>query len=343
MRIRAACRFVVALSSAMVASEGNGWCQHVENNQDPFVGDSILSFHFPGQEPDRNSWLNFEVDKKGVARSYVGDVLFHERRDPRIQLLYATADQAHVDRGTTFVALGQYDRAATEFNEALRINSKNPRAYFMRGYLFAIQRDLRAAKREYTNSIDCAPDVGRAYVARGIVEQQLGYHDAALRDFRAATRIDTLDPIAHRHLAEAELSRRNYRGAAFAFERAVALDPAHSPTSIAGAWLRAACPDDSLRDAGIALRLAKLAHDRTQGRDADALAGSRGGACRGPRFRKRGHIPRACAGFNTGDRSLSLAGDRAARRLPGWSPGADGREARSLTFVARLTPGCPGR
>jgi tetratricopeptide (TPR) repeat protein len=63
----------------------------------------------------------------------------------RFSLIYPTNILAYLKRGFAFVNKGDYDRAIRDFDEATRIDPKDPSAYIFRGSVYRTKRNYDRA------------------------------------------------------------------------------------------------------------------------------------------------------------------------------------------------------
>jgi tetratricopeptide (TPR) repeat protein len=73
---------------------------------------------------------------------------------------------AYSNRGTAFIAKGDYERAIADFDTAIRLNPKNTNAYFHRGVVYDEKGSPDLAIPQYDKTIELKPDHGYAYCRR---------------------------------------------------------------------------------------------------------------------------------------------------------------------------------
>jgi Tfp pilus assembly protein PilF len=100
---------------------------------------------------------------------------------------------AYVGRGRAYVELGQTARAIQDFDEAIRLDPKNTAAYDFRGDAYKKLGQIQRAMSDYDQAIKLAPTEALYYVDRGNAYLDLGKPQRAIEDYGAAIRIDQKD------------------------------------------------------------------------------------------------------------------------------------------------------
>ena len=110
------------------------------------------------------------------------------------------------NRGKSYEALHDYDRAVEDYTRSIALQPENPTIYYNRGNARAQWGNLEQAISDYDKAVELKPDYAVAYFNRGYVYNRLGYLDKAVQDF---VRAYDLDPSNPRHSATmAGLRRR---------------------------------------------------------------------------------------------------------------------------------------
>src|SRR5215213_10351037 len=97
---------------------------------------------------------------------------------------------AHTERGVAYVALLDYDRALSDFGEAIRIDATFSKAFANRGAVHGAKQDFDKAIDDFTRAIQLGPRSAHAFADRAGMRRLNGQHDAAIRDYSEAIRID---------------------------------------------------------------------------------------------------------------------------------------------------------
>jgi tetratricopeptide (TPR) repeat protein len=163
------------------------------------------------------------------------------------------------NRGVLFAQEGKFEQAFDDFNLCTELNPHFAKAYSNRAALFVQAGDLLAALQDYRRAITLDPDLAVAHKGRGRVCHMLGSTDEALQHFDAAAQLTPSDAhvVTSRGDLLADLGR--YADAAEEYRRAIAMDDELVHAYRSAAWLLATCPDDSIRDAELALEYAERA------------------------------------------------------------------------------------
>jgi serine/threonine-protein kinase len=105
------------------------------------------------------------------------------------------------------------------------------------------------------------------YRSRGDAYYLKGERDKALADYERVLRSTPSDAWDFRRRGGTNLLFGNYKAGAADYAKALELEPQDARTLNALAWLKATCPDASIRNAPAAIRLATEACTRTNWRD----------------------------------------------------------------------------
>jgi tetratricopeptide (TPR) repeat protein len=99
------------------------------------------------------------------------------------------ADAYHT-RGLKHLNKQDYDRAISDFDQALQLDPKLARAYHNRGYTYANKRDYDRAISDYDQAIRLDPKDAFAYYDRGMAYFIKDDYDHAISNFEQAIRLD---------------------------------------------------------------------------------------------------------------------------------------------------------
>lgn len=118
-----------------------------------------------------------------------------------------TRSIAYVGRGLAWHLKGDFDRAITDYSDAIRLNPNNPLAYNNRGLAWRDKGDPDRAIADFTRAIGVNPqpasdlpgvDHVNIYTNRGLAWNAKGDFDRAIADFDVAIRLDRSDAAAYR-------------------------------------------------------------------------------------------------------------------------------------------------
>ena len=120
---------------------------------------------------------------RGAAYYYKGD---YDRAitdyDQAIRLQPDLAG-AYYNRGLTYADKGDYDRAIADYDQAIRLRPDLAEAYYNRGNAYADKGDTDRAIADYDQAIQLRPDYATAYYNRGVAYYYKGDYDRAIADY----------------------------------------------------------------------------------------------------------------------------------------------------------------
>lgn len=152
-------------------------------------------------------------------------------------------------RGAALDALGQAERALEDYDEAIRLDPKYPRAYYARGVLLAsYKRTYDRAIGDFDKVLALQPDNIAALIRRGEAYGKLGEFGKAMADLDRAVTLAPDDPEAHIYRGLVNGWRSDSRRAMDDFNAALRLDAGNVDALVNRAALYAA---DRLYEAAI--------------------------------------------------------------------------------------------
>lgn len=131
---------------------------------------------------------------RGIARTAIGDkVLAAEDYSEALKHYDGSIDPKNPDalnlyrRATSLHAVGETDRALSDYNDAIRVDPNNSLAYLGRGVLLATRkRAYDRAIEDFSKVLVLQPENVDALIARGNAYSQLGDNGRALADLDRA-------------------------------------------------------------------------------------------------------------------------------------------------------------
>ncbi len=216
---------------------------------------------------------------------------------------------AHLHRGIAHFQLEDMEKAQADFEEAIRLGTKDGAAYINLGNVLQRQGLAQEALQNYSKGIELTPDMALPYIERSSVLMEMEQYTEAAADLEKAISLDPKSPealnnrgvllrlqakyeeaikdytkaielfgkypsaFANRGFALRQLGR--YEEAVTDFEKALSLDPMSHEITNDYAWLLATCPDAKFRNPAKAIELAELAckaTNREEGTYLDTLA-----------------------------------------------------------------------
>ncbi|MBV6340165.1 tetratricopeptide repeat protein [Candidatus Magnetobacterium casense] len=103
--------------------------------------------------------LFFAVSLSGFT--WTGEMYFD------CNIVYAENAETYFNRGMSYFKLGDYDKAISEFIEAIKINPRYIEAYYNRGEAWLKKRDYSRAIVDFNRVIEVEPRNKMAYYNRG--------------------------------------------------------------------------------------------------------------------------------------------------------------------------------
>jgi tetratricopeptide (TPR) repeat protein len=209
----------------------------------------------------------------GDAYAYIRRAIcWGERKDPD-RMLADLKQAAELDpenpivydlRGYARLVRGEYHAAIAESRRAVRLDPKEALTYARSARAWLNLRKLAAALADSETAIRLDPACSLAYATRGCVWLDRGKLDVALADFDEAHRLDPRNALAHLGRGVVRESRKDYGNALADYDEANRLDPTMVLAHNGSAWIRATCPDASLRDGRKAVASATRACELTK-------------------------------------------------------------------------------
>jgi len=182
--------------------------------------------------------------------------------DHAIRLAPELAD-AYLGRAAAHEANSRMDLAFDDMMRGLALLADDKSkvvGYIKLGVVFAAMGDHKRATLAWTSALELEP-TGKLYTDRGTAFVEIGAYDRAIDDFRAATKLDPNNAVAHFNLARVLLRHldTNYEEALEHAQRAVELTPhAVQHDTLALAYHRIGQLQKALEHLGVALQLNPL-------------------------------------------------------------------------------------
>lgn len=206
-----------------------------------------------------NELMAWSVNRRGQIKAETGRVSEAILDFEDAIRLDAQCWRAVHNRGVLFAQSGQFEDAFEDFNHTIEINPEFAKAYSNRAALFVVAGDIRPALDDYARAIEIDPNLSVAHRGRGRACHLLGQFDEASEHYTAAVQLSPNDAYAIASRADLLTDMGRYEEAVREYERAIELDPRSAYAYRGAAWLLATCPDDTVRDPALAVRLAETA------------------------------------------------------------------------------------
>ncbi len=131
----------------------------------------------------------------------------------------------YIERGEAYVDQGELDKAAAEFQAAIRLDPANALAHNSLGVIYLNQNNLDEAERELREAVKLDHEYGRAHNNLGMVYALQGRYDDAIFELKEAIRIDKNDPMPYYNLGNCYKDMERPDEAIAAFQTYLQLEP----------------------------------------------------------------------------------------------------------------------
>jgi tetratricopeptide (TPR) repeat protein len=165
--------------------------------------------------------------------------------------------KAYNNRGTAYRALGQHEQALKDYDKAIELNPWYPHAYNNRGLVYRARGQHEQAVKDFDMVIQLHPWYPYAYNNRGLVYRALGHHEKAIQDFDRSIRLNPKDADSYNNRGLVYGALGDHERAIQDFTEAIRLDPTNAKTSYNRglAYQMLGKSDEAIHDFDEALRL----------------------------------------------------------------------------------------
>jgi tetratricopeptide (TPR) repeat protein len=129
------------------------------------------------------------------------------------------------NRGNAYGAVGAYDLALADYDQAISIDPVYTHGYFNRGSTYLEAGRLEFAIADFTRALEIDPGLVQAFINRGLAELNGGLYDLAIDDFTAAIALEPHSAIAHNNRGVAHRRKGQLEKAVADFDAAFRIDP----------------------------------------------------------------------------------------------------------------------
>jgi len=164
---------------------------------------------------------------------------------------YATGNLSTIygNRGTAYSSKGDHDHAIQDFNEAIRLNPNNFRAYFDRGQAYNSKDDFDRAIQDFSEAVRLNTNDTSYYYSRGSAYYNKGDYDRAIQDYNEAIRLNPRFALFYEKRGDAYLVQSNLTAAIADFEHAISAVPSSRTAVFAALMLHVAMKRQGQDDA----------------------------------------------------------------------------------------------
>jgi tetratricopeptide (TPR) repeat protein len=179
--------------------------------------------------------------------------------------------EAHYNLGKVLVGRGRLDEALTHFEQAVAIKPDYANAQHNLATLLMAQGRLTEAGDHYREALQVAPNDADTHYGLGNVLMGLGQFDEATTHYRKALEIKPDSALVHNALGVVATARGRFDEALAHYQQARRIQPNDTFVHYHLAWLRATCPNASLRNGTEAIEYARRADQLSGGGQPNVL------------------------------------------------------------------------
>jgi protein O-mannosyl-transferase len=97
---------------------------------------------------------------------------------------FGRANYFYVNRGTAYLIKGDYERAITDYHQALRINPNDANAYHHRGTAYLYKGDPEEAIADFNKALEINPRYAETYFNKALACEKIGHPKEAIEAYR---------------------------------------------------------------------------------------------------------------------------------------------------------------
>jgi lipoprotein NlpI len=158
------------------------------------------------------------------------------------------------NRGLAYHKKGEYSKAITDYTKTIELDPRHRVAYYNRGNTYTYKGEFESAIANYNHAIGLDPKFKQAYVNRGTVLYYKGEHDKAIADFNKAIKQYPKYAQAFKSRGEVYRIRGEYEKAVADYSKTVELDPKNEYAHLRLFLSSASVSEESLSSAKAKLR-----------------------------------------------------------------------------------------
>jgi tetratricopeptide (TPR) repeat protein len=129
------------------------------------------------------------------------------------------------NRCAAFLAVGEYDKAVADCDQAIKLSPRYALSYLNRGNAYFAKQDYNHAVADYDQAIRVDPGYAFAFRNRGLAYSRKGDYDHAIADYKEAVRLDPKYAEAFNDRGVAYKDKGDLDHALADFEEAIRLNP----------------------------------------------------------------------------------------------------------------------
>jgi tetratricopeptide (TPR) repeat protein len=129
------------------------------------------------------------------------------------------------DRCNAYDSGGEYDKAISDCNEAIRLRPEFPPAFYSRCLVYLVKGDYDKAISDCSEALRMTPEYPAALTKRGFAYSHKGEYDEAISDYNEAIRLKPDYPYAFNNRGVAYANQGEYDKAISDYNEAIRLKP----------------------------------------------------------------------------------------------------------------------
>jgi tetratricopeptide (TPR) repeat protein len=187
--------------------------------------------HFT-EQIKRNDTDSAAYAARGNALAFKGEFQKALTDHDRAIRLSPESAPSYQKRGLAYALKGDYKKALADFDEAVRLSPKTPTTFLDRAQTWLLSKDFDKALADYVAAIKLDPEYALAFNNRGGAWAAKGDDEKALADFNEALRLDPKETMALLSRAAIWARRRNAEQFARDINEALRLSPMYHPLKL---------------------------------------------------------------------------------------------------------------
>jgi Putative Zn-dependent protease, contains TPR repeats len=162
-------------------------------------------------------------------------------------------------QGDFDLSKGEYDKAISDYTEAIRLNPNDAGSFYGRAYAHASKHKVQKTIEDCTKALAIDSGKVEAYQLRAGAYWMEGSFPKALGDFEKAINLEPSNPTTYEIRGDMYWRRKEYAKGAKDYREIVRLRPADADSQSKYAWLLVCTKDNSVENSAAAMQAAKTA------------------------------------------------------------------------------------
>lgn len=178
------------------------------------------------------SRIREEADKESEVKDTIHDTIREidshnekQLREAEDRLAREGSAENYFYRGNVFLRLKMYDKAITDYTQAIEKNPECAEAYNNRGYAYDETGEYDKAIADYTQTIEKNPEYAEAYNNRGYAYAEKKEYENAISDYKISIKMKADFEIPYHNLGELYFELKDYENALKYLSSAIKINP----------------------------------------------------------------------------------------------------------------------